>query len=175
MTSPGAAYGPEIYRLPFAVQQAKRFVIFIFGGLTVMVGVWTATMLNSGVFAIQDESPKLFKGILAFFTLLIVVGFNAAWWVLRRYPHALVVRERGLVLEHGSRTRAVGFEDITGIDQRDDDGMPVYVVLLADGSVIPFGGERPSQEAARAIVRRSGLVWSDEPVRAERVRAGSKP
>jgi len=158
-----------VYRLPFAVQQAKRFVIFIFGGLTVMVGVWATTMLTSTVFAIQDESPQLFRGILIFFTLLIVVGFNVAWWVLRRYPHALVVRERGLVLEHGARTRTIAFEQVTGIDQRDDGSMPVYVVVLADGGDIPFGAERPSQEAAHAIVEQAGLTWTQEPLRAERV------
>ena len=172
MTSAGASLGPEIYRLPFAVQQAKRFVLLIFGGLTGMVGVWATTMLNSGVFALQDESPRLFKGILIFFTLLIVVGFNAVWWVLGRFPHALVVRERGLVLEHGSRSRSVGFEDVKGIEQQDDGGTLVYAVVLADGSAIPFGCERPSQDAAQAIVRQGGLVWSDEPLRAERARTG---
>lgn len=172
MTSSGASLGREVYRLPFAVQQAKRFVYFIFGGLTLMVGVWATTMLNSGVFAVADESPKLFKGILVFFTLLIVVGFNAAWWVLRRYPHALVVRERGLVLEHGSRTRHVTFDQVVGLDQRDDGNMPVHVVLLSDGSDIPFGAERASQEAARVIVRLAGLTWTDEPLRAERPRSG---
>jgi hypothetical protein len=169
--STGASLGRELYRLPFAVQQAKRFVFFTFGGLTLMVSVWAATMLHSTVFALADESHRLFAGILAFFTLLIVVGFNAAWWVLRRYPHGLVVRERGLVLEHGSRTRSVAFEDVTGIDQRDDGNMCVYVVLLADGSDIPFGAERPSREAAQVIVRQGGLVWRDEPLRAERVPA----
>ena len=171
MNASGASLGREVYRLPFAVQQAKRFVLFIFGGLTLMVSVWAVTMLNSGVFALADESPKLFKGILTFFTLLIVVGFNAAWWVLRRYPRALVVCERGLVLEHGSRSRRVTFEQVAGIEQRDDGNMPVYVVLLTDGSDIPFGAERASQEAARTIVRLAGLTWSDEPLRAERPRS----
>jgi hypothetical protein len=172
VNSKGALLGRELCRVPFAVQQAKRFVIFIFGGLTLMVSVWAATMLHSTVFALEDESPKLFTGILVFFTTLIVVGFSAAWWVLRRYPNGLVVRERGLVLEHGSRTRSVGFDDVTGIDQRDDGNMSVYVVLLADGSEIPFGAERPSREAAQVIVRNSGLAWSDEPLRAERPRVG---
>jgi hypothetical protein len=165
--------GRELYRLPFAVQQAKRFVIFIFGGPTVMVSVWAITMLNSAVFALADESHRLFHGILVFFTLLIVVGFNAAWWILRRYPHGLVVRERGLVLDHGSRTRSIGFDEVTGIEQRDDGGMPVYIVVLVDGSSIPFGAERASQEAARVIVRQGGLTWSEEPLRAERPRGGT--
>lgn len=168
MSSKHAPLGPVIYRLPFAVQNAKRFVLFIFGGLSVMVCVWAVTMLNSSVFALADESRKLFTGILGFFTLLIVVGFNAAWWFLRRYPHALVVRERGLVLEHGSRTRSFEFAQVSGIDQRDDGGMPVYVVLLSDGTEVPFGADHASKEAASTIVRQSGLVWSDEPLRAER-------
>lgn len=163
-----ASLGREIYRVPFAVQQAKRFVLLIFGGLTIMVSVWVWTMLHSTVFALENESRSLFAGILIFFTILIVVGFNVAWWVLRRYPHALVVHERGLVLEHGSRTRSIGFDEVTGIDQRDDGSMPVYVVLVADGSDVAFGAERPSQEAARIIVREAGLVWSEEPLRAER-------
>ena len=164
-----ASLGREIYRLPFAVQQAKRFVLFVFGGLTIMVSVWSVTMLHSTVFALEDESRKLFAGILIFFTVLIVVGFTTAWWVLRRYPHALVVRERGLVLEHGARTRSLGFDAIAGLDQRDDsDGMRVYVVLVADGSEIPFGAERAAEEAARAIVREGGLSWTEEPLRAQR-------
>lgn len=168
MSSDGSPLGREIYRVPFAVQQAKRFVLFIFGGLTVMVSVWATTMLHSSVFALEDESPRLFKGILVFFVLLIVIGFNASWWVLRRFPHALAVRERGIVLEHGSRTRSLGFDQVSGIDQRDDGNMRVYVVIVADGTEIPFGAERASQEAARLIVERSGLVWKDEPLRAER-------
>ena len=168
MSSGSASLGPELYRVAFAVQQAKRFVLFIFGGLTVMVTVWATTMLNSSVFALEDESPRLFKGILIFFVILIVVGFNVSWWVLRRFPHALAVRERGIVLEHGAQTRSIGFEQITGIDQRDDGNMRVYVVLVADGSEVPFGAERASKEAARVIVEQSGLVWSEEPLRAER-------
>jgi hypothetical protein len=169
VNSPSASLGRELYRLPFAVQHAKRFALFVFGGLTVMVSVWVVTMLHSTVFALEGESHRLFNGILAFFSLFIVVGSSAAWWVLRRYPSALVVRERGVVLEHGSRTRSIKFDEVTGIDQRgDDDGMPVYVVLVADGSEVPFGAEGPSREAARMIVLQSGLVWSDEPLRAER-------
>lgn len=154
---------------------AKRFVLFIFGGLTLMVGLWTATMLNSSVFALPDESHRLFTGILVFFVVLIVLGFSLAWWVLRRYPQALVVRERGLVLEHGPRSRFIHFEEVAGIDQRnDDDGMPVYVVLVADGSEVPFGAERAAEEAARLIVRESGLIWRDEPTRAERAAATTR-
>ena len=168
MSSDAAPLGRAIYRVPFAVQQAKRFVLLIFGGLTLMVSVWATTMLHSSVFALEDESPRLFKGILLFFVILIVVGFNAVWWVLGRFPHALVIRERGVVLEHGSRTRAIGFDEVKGIDQRDDGNMRVYVVLVADGSEIPFGAERASTDAARLIVERSGLTWTEEPLRAER-------
>ena len=168
MSPTSASLGREIYRVPFAVQQAKRFVLFIFGGLTIMVSVWATTMLHSSVFALEDESPLLFKGILVFFVILIVVGFNVAWWILRRFPHALAVRERGLVLEHGSRTRSIGFDEVTGIDQRDDGNMRVYVVVVADGTEIPFGAETASREAARVIVERSGLVWREEPLRAEK-------
>jgi len=171
VSSQGASLGRDIYRVPFAVQQAKRFVLFIFGGLTLMVTVWATTMLGSTVFALDGESHQIFARILVFFTIFVVVGFSAAWWVLSRYPHALVVRERGLVLEHGSRTRSIGFDEVTGIDQRDDEGMPVYVVLIADGSEVPFGAERPSEEAARVIVRKVGLVWSEEPLRAQRASA----
>lgn len=164
----GAALGPVVYRVPFAAEYARRFVLFVFGGLTLMVSVWTWTMLHSTVFTFEGESHGLFRGILVFFTLFIVLGFSAAWSVLGRYPRALVVRERGLVLEHGSRTRSLGFGEVNGIDQRDQDGTLVYVVLVAGGGEIPFGNERPSVEAARAIVRQAGLVWSEEPLRAVR-------
>jgi len=164
--SSNAALGAEVYRLPFAVQGAKRFVLSIFGGLTLMVSIWAALMLGNSIPALGHESRALFTGILVFFVVLIVAGFSAAWWVLSRYPHAFVVRERAVVLEHGARTRVVPFEDVLGLDQRAEDG--TYVVAVADGSAIPFGNDHESRAAARALVERAGLEWTQEPFRATR-------
>ena len=56
--------GAEVHRLPFAVQAVKRFVLMIFGGLTLMVTIWTTTMLHSTVFTFEGESRGLFRAIL---------------------------------------------------------------------------------------------------------------
>jgi hypothetical protein len=158
--------GAEVHRLPFAVQAVKRFVLMIFGGLTLMVTIWTTTMLHSTVFTFEGESRGLFRAILVVFITIIVAGFSVAWWILSRFPRALVVRERGLVLEHGPRSRALGFDEITGIDQRDNDGTPTFVVLVKDGTEIPFGTDRDSESAASALVKQAGLTWTEEPYRA---------
>lgn len=160
--------GAQIHRLPFPVQTAKRFVLGVFGGLTLMVTIWTTLMLHSTVFTFEGESRALFKAILSVFVTIIVVGFSVAWWFLSRYPRALVVRERGIVLDHGSRTRALAFDEVSGIDQRDVDGTPTFVVLVKDGSEIPFGTDRESEAAATALVKQAGLTWTEEPFRARR-------
>ncbi len=160
--------GAVVYRLPFAVQVAKRFVLMVFGGLTLMVTVWAITMLGSSVFTFEGESRGLFNAILGVFVTIIVLGFSVAWWILSRYPRAFVVRERGVVLEHGSRSRTVMFDEITGIDQRDDYGTPTFVLLVADGSEIAFGTNRDSEAAAAALVRQAGLEWTEQPFRASR-------
>ena len=163
------ALGPVVYRLPFVVQTAKRFVLMVFGGLTLMVGVWATTMLRSTVFTFEGESHRLFNVILGVLATIIVVGFSLVWWVLARYPRAFVVRERGVVLEHGSRSRIVRYEQITGVDQRDVDGTPTFVVLVADGTEIPFGTDHESEAAAAALVKLAGLEWSERPFRAHRI------
>jgi hypothetical protein len=171
MSSPSATTDPlgaQVHRLPFAVQTAKRFVLGVFGGLTLMVTIWATLMLNSTVFSFEGESRGLFKGILIFFVTLIVVGFSVAWSILRRFPRALIIRERGIVLEHGSRTRTLPFDQITGIDQRDADGTPTFVVLVKDGSEIAFGTDRDSEALARALVKQAKLTWTEEPYRARR-------
>jgi hypothetical protein len=160
--------GAEVHRVPFSVQNAKRFVLSIFGGLTLMVTLWAALTLHSSVLSLEGESRTLFKSITVFFVTLIIVGFSLAWWVLSRNPHAFVVREHGAVLEHGSRTRVLRWSSVRGIDQRDDGGTPTYVLLMADGSEVPFGSEQSSREAARAIVQRAGLEWTEEPLKASR-------
>jgi hypothetical protein len=162
--------GAEVYRLPFAAQTAKRFVLLVFGGLTLMVTVWATTMLGSTVFTFEGESRRLFVIILVVFVTIIVLGFTVAWWILSRYPRAFVVREQGVVLEHGSRSRAVSFEQIKGIEQRNEDGMPTFVLLVSDGSEIPFGAYRDSEQAATAIVKQAGLEWTEQPFRAIRPR-----
>ena len=162
------ALGVPVHRLPFAVQTARRFVLMTFGGLTLMVTVWTTTMLRSTVFTFEGESRGLFKAILIVFVTIIVVGFSVTWWILSRYPRALIVRERGLVLEHGSHSRTLGFDEITGIDQRDLDGTATFVVLVKDGSEIPFGTDHESEAAATALVKQAGLTWTEEPFRARR-------
>jgi hypothetical protein len=160
--------GPELHRVQFAVQNAKRFVVSIFGGLTLMVTLWAALTLESSVLLLEGESRTLFKAIAVFFVTLIVVGFTLVWWVLSRNPHAFVVREHGAVLEHGSRTRLLRWSLVRGIDQRDEGNSPTYVLLMADGSEIAFGSEQSSRDAARAIVQRAGLEWTDEPLKASR-------
>jgi hypothetical protein len=57
---------------------------------------------------------------------------------------------------------------VRGIDQRDDGGIPTYVLLIADGSEIPFGSEQSSREAAGAIVLCADLEWTEEPLKASR-------
>ncbi|HWP05519.1 MAG TPA: hypothetical protein VNN72_07250 [Polyangiaceae bacterium] len=171
MSSPPAtsdALGAQVHRLPFAVQTARRFVLGVFGGLTLMVTIWATLMLNSTVFSFEGESRGLFRAILIVFVTIIVVGFSVAWWILSRYPRALIVRERGVVLDHGSRSRTLAFDEITGIDQRDADGTPTFVVLVKDGSEIPFGTDRDSEAAAAALVKQAGLTWTEEPYRARR-------
>jgi len=163
-----ALCGAEIYRLTFAVQGAKRFVLAILGGLTLMVSVWVATLLGTSVFAVANESRTLFVAILGVFVAIIALSFSVAWWVLSGYPRALVVRERGLVLEHGSRTRVLGFDEVRGIEQRERHGMPTYVVLVADGSEIPFGTGERARQAATALVEQAELEWSEKPLRAIR-------
>jgi hypothetical protein len=69
------------------------------------------TILSSSVFALADESRKLFTGILVSFALFIVVGFNAAWWFLRRYSHALVVGERRHRRSHRAGSQQDGGPD----------------------------------------------------------------
>jgi hypothetical protein len=160
--------GAEVHRVQFAVQNAKRFVLSIFGGLTLMVTLWAGLTLESSVLLLEGESRTLFKAIAVFFVALIVVGFTLAWWVLSRNPHAFVVREHGAVLAHGSRTRLLRWSEVRGIDQRDDGGTPTYVLLIADGSEISFGSELSSREAAHAIVLCAGLEWTEEPLKASR-------
>lgn len=162
------ALGAPVHRLPFAVQTARRFALMVFGGLTLMVTVWTTTMLRSTVFTFEGESRGLFKAILIVFVTIIVVGFSVTWWILSRYPRALIVRERGLVLEHGSHSRTLGFDEIAGIDQRDLDGTATFVVLVKDGSEIPFGTDHEAEAAATALVKQAGLTWTEEPFRARR-------
>jgi hypothetical protein len=162
------ALGAPVHRLPFAVQTAKRFILMVFGGLTLMVTIWSTTMLRSTVFTFEGESRGLFKAILIVFVTIIVVGFSVAWSIVSRYPRALVVRERGLVLEHGARSRALGFDEILGIEQRDMDGTATFVVLVKDGTEIPFGTDRDSETAAKALVKQAGLTWTEEPFRARR-------
>lgn len=162
------ALGAPVHRLPLPAQTARRFVLMVFGGLTLMVTVWTTTMLRSTVFTFEGESRGLFKAILIVFVTIIVVGFSLAWWILSRYPRALIVRERGLVLDHGSRSRSLGFDEITGIDQRDVDGTATFVVLVKDGTEIPFGTDRDSEATATALVKQAGLTWTEEPFRARR-------
>jgi hypothetical protein len=101
-----------------------------------------------------------------------VFGFSAAWWVLSRYPHAFVVRERGVVLEHGGRTRVVPFEHVLGLDQRDEGGTQTYVVRVADGSELTFGSDYDARAAARALVAGAGLKWTQEPFKADRTGRG---
>jgi hypothetical protein len=162
------ALGAEVQRVPFPVQNAKRFVLSVFGGLTLMVTLWAVLTLKSSVLSLEGESRTLFQAIAVFFVVLIVAGFSLVWWVLSRSPHAFVVFEHGAVLEHGSRTRVLRWRDVHGIDQRDDVGTPTYVLLIADGSEIPFGSEPNSREAARAVVLHAGLAWTDEPLKASR-------
>jgi hypothetical protein len=160
--------GPVVHRLPFAVQVAKRFVLMVFGGLTLMVTVWATTMLGSSVFTFEGESRRLFAVILGVFVTIIVLGFSVAWWILGRYPRAFVVRERGVVLEHGSRSRAVSFDQLTGLEERDDDGTPMFVLRVADGSEIAFGRNRDSEAAAADLAKRAGLEWAEQPFKASR-------
>jgi len=160
--------GAEVFRLPFAVAWARRFALMVFGGLTLMVTVWATAMLRSTVFSFEGESRGLFTGILVVFATIIVLGFSVTWWILSRYPRAFVVRERGVVLDHGSRSRTVSFDEIAGIAQRDLDGTPTFVVLVTDGSEIAFGTDRDSEAAATALVKHAGLEWTEEPFRAKR-------
>jgi len=168
MSGTSASFGAEVFRLPFAVLAVKRLVLAVFGGLTLMVGVWVATMLRSTVFHFEGETRGLFTAILVVFVAIIVIGFNVAWWILGRYPRAFIVRERGVVLDHGSLTRSVAFDEITGIDRRDVYGTPTYVVLVADGSEIAFGTDKDSEAAAIALVKQAGLEWTERPFRARR-------
>lgn len=160
--------GAEVFRLPFAVEWARRFALMVFGGLTLMVTVWATLMLRSTVFTFEGESRGLFRAILVVFVTIIVLGFSVTWGILARYPRAFVVRERGVVLDHGSRSRTVSFDEITGIEQRDLDGTPTFVVLVKDGSEIAFGTDRDSEKAATALVKHAGLEWTEEPFRAKR-------
>ena len=161
-----------MHRYDFPVQNVKRFVLAVFGGLTLMVTVWATTMLGMSVLAITGESRRLFTAILVFFCLLIVVGFSVVWTILRRYPHAVVVRERAFVLEHGARTRVLPFAELRGVERRAEYGVTLQVVHVADGSEIALGSDEHADLVARALVTQAGLEWSEP---GERRRSSSPP
>ncbi len=160
--------GREVFRLSFPVRVLKTSVVVVFGGLTTMVAVWAVTALSTAELWATGGSRQFFVMISILFALLITVGSGTALWLLSRVPQALVVRERGIVLEQGASTRYVSLEEIVGIDQQVERDSLSYVVLLADGSHAAFGlGQRP-EAAAAAIVKQAGLLWVKEPFKARR-------
>lgn len=88
--------------------------------------------------------------------------------ILSRRPKAVEIREKGLVVYHGSRHEVIEWAIVRGVEQIIVGVDPVYAVLLQGRANVVVGGGDPAVRFARELVRKSGLRWVHEPFSAAR-------
>lgn len=110
-----------------------------------------ATPEDAGSLALRLEIPRSFVARL-----------------LNRRPNAVEVREKGLVVYHGSRFEVLEWSIVRGVEQIIVGMDPKWAVLFQGRPKLVVGSGDPVLAFVRELVRKGGLRWIHEPFSAAR-------
>lgn len=163
MPSPDDA-GPVSLRVDFPLGAGRRFALLAFPLIAAPTLVFLVHVLRSS----NAPSRSLALGFAALLLTMTVGGFLFMLRMMNKRPTAVEVREKGLVVRYGSRSDAIEWPTVRGVEQIILGMVPTYAVFFHGRRKLVVGSDDRATALAYEVVRKAGLRWIHEPFTAAR-------